>query len=73
MQTYYFSAYLSYDEFLPFYQGRIDKMQVTDSRGRKIQLPAEHFRRFLTPDGISGHFKLEVSSQGKFISLIRIN
>jgi len=70
---YYFSAYLTYEQFLPFYQGKIKKMQVVDNKGRKIQFPAEHFRSFLTPDGISGSFALKVSSQGKFISLVRNN
>ncbi len=73
MPSYYFSAYLSYEQFLPFYQGSVDKMQVTDIHGRKIQMPAEHFRKFLTRDGISGNFELRTSPEGKFISLTRIN
>jgi len=71
--TYYFSAYLTYEQFLPIYQGKIDKLQVRDKQGRKIVLPAEHFRPFLTPSGISGDFVLIVSDHGKFISLERIN
>jgi len=73
VQIYYFNAYLTYEQFLPFYQGKIKKIQVIDVKGRKIQLPAEHFRPFLTPDGISGEFALKVTPEGKFISLVRIN
>lgn len=72
MHRYYFSAYMSYEEFLPFYQGLVTKIQVTDDKGKKIQLPAEHFRQFLTRDGIVGYFELKVSNQGKFISITRI-
>ena len=73
MATYYFNATLSYEQYLPFYQGSIKTIQVRDTHGRTIDLPAEHFRQFLTRDGISGFFELMVDQQGKFIWLKRIN
>ncbi|MDP2560373.1 DUF2835 domain-containing protein [Psychrobium sp. 1_MG-2023] len=73
MKKYYFNMALSYDRFLPVYQGAVNKVQVTDRQGLKIELPAEHFKPFLTRDGIYGNFELVTSGQGKFISLNRIN
>lgn len=73
MNSYRFSVAMSYDQFLPFYQGIVDQVLVTDIHGRKIQLHGKHFKPFLTPNGISGFFELKVASTGKFISLQRIN
>jgi len=72
MIKYYFNVSLSYDRFLPFYQGNIKVIQVTDDFKRRIDLPAEHFRQFLTRDGIVGRFELTVEQSGKFVSLDKI-
>lgn len=72
MIKYYFNVSLSYERFLPFYQGKIKVIQVTDDFKRRIDLPAEHFRQFLTRDGIVGRFELTVEQSGKFISLDQI-
>jgi len=63
---------LSYERFLPVYQGQVKTLQVTDDFKRRIDIPAEHFRQFLTRDGLSGRFELTVQNDGKFISLNRI-
>jgi len=63
---------LSYERFLPFYQGQIKTLQVTDDMRRRIDIPAEHFRQFLTPDGLAGRFQLTIQKDGKFVSLQRI-
>jgi len=73
MNKYYFSVNLSYERFLPFYQGAIKTLQVTDDNRRRIDIPAVHFRNHLTRDGIVGRFELITEKTGKFISLSRIN
>ena len=73
MNKYYFSVNLSYERFLPFYQGSIQTLQVTDDHKRRINIPAEHFRHHLTRDGIVGRFELITQKTGKFIALNRIN
>ncbi len=73
MKKYYFSMALSYERYLPFYQGLVQTIQVKDSLNRRIDLPAEHFRSFVTRDGIHGKFELSTDDNGKFISLIRKN
>jgi len=64
---------LSYERFLPFYQGQIKILQVTDDNQRRIDIPAAHFRSHLTRDGIVGRFELVTQKTGKFISLSRIS
>lgn len=63
---------ISYDRFLPFYQGMIEIVQVVDDADRRIDIPARHFRSFLTRDGIVGRFELVTQVDGKFIALNRI-
>ncbi|MCG7529792.1 DUF2835 domain-containing protein [Psychrobium sp. MM17-31] len=72
MNKYYFSINLSYERFLPFYQGVVDTVQVVDDANRRIDLPAKHFRQYLTRDGIVGRFELITQTDGKFIALNRI-
>ena len=72
MNQYIFNVSLTYNQFLPIYEGAVDKIIVTDTTGRTIELPASHFKPYLTPDGISGKFKLITEKSGKFNSLTRI-
>lgn len=72
MNKFYFNMSLSYERFLPFYQGHVKTLQVTDDFKRRIDIPAEHFRKFLTRDGLAGRFELTVQKNGKFVSLERI-
>ena len=65
--------HLSYERFLPVYQGQVNTIQVTDDFKRRIDLPAEHFKKFLTREGIVGRFELVVQSNGKFVELNIIN
>ncbi len=67
----YFSIGLSYQAFLPYYQGSIDKVQVFDEQGRCIWISGRHLRKFLTKEGIIGRFCLTLDSHGKFVSIER--
>jgi hypothetical protein len=73
MNKYYFSVNLSYERFLPFYQGAIQTLQVTDDYKRRIDIPAKHFRKHLSREGVVGRFELITQKNGKFIALHRIN
>jgi hypothetical protein len=72
MNQYVFNLKIGYDEFLPIYRGSINKLVVRDVNGRTIELPAAHFKQFLTPQGVNGRFKLLTESSGKFQSLSRL-
>lgn len=64
-----FSLNLSYREFMPYYRGDVDKVEVHDRQGRTLWINCRHFRRFLTPSGIRGWFRLVLDDKGEVISL----
>ncbi|QYJ80582.1 DUF2835 domain-containing protein [Shewanella acanthi] len=68
----YFKLNIGYQQFLPYYQGIAEKVEVRDSLGRILWINGRHLRSFLTKDGIHGNFKLVLDSQGKFVSISRI-
>lgn len=70
-QEYYFSLSLSYDEFLAYYQGYVEFVQVTTTTGLKVNFPAMHLRPYVTRSGIHGKFVL-ITENNKFNSLIKI-
>ena len=69
IMEFFFSLHLSYREFMPYYKGYVDKVEVHDRQGKILWINCRHFRRFLTSSGIHGEFKLTVNKQGEFISL----
>jgi hypothetical protein len=71
MKKYYFSIKITADEFLPYYQGKIQNVVVTSTEGVKVQFPAMHLRKYLTATGIQGHFCLQ-TAQNKFLSLSKL-
>lgn len=68
---FFFSISLSYQAFIPYYQGTIDKVEVIDEQGRRIWLSGRHLRKFLTKQGVYGRFCLTLDGQGQFVSLDR--
>ncbi|ABZ76921.1 conserved hypothetical protein [Shewanella halifaxensis HAW-EB4] len=63
---------ISYQAFLPYYRGEINKVEVVDVDGRTLWISARHFRPFLTINGIKAYFNMTVDSQGNLISLDKI-
>lgn len=68
---YYFFMDLSHAEFLPFYQGLTQTMVVISTEGQRVQFPAMHMRKHLTPTGIKGFFCM-TTQNNKFLSLEKI-
>lgn len=73
MQTYYFSMFISYQDFELLYRGAVRNVQVTDDNGKTIRLPAVKFIPWLSRIGIRGRFKLTLGDDNKFISLEKIS
>lgn len=69
---YYFSIYVSFQDFKPYYQGIVDKVEVVDTQGRVLWISGRHFRNFVTENGLRGNFKLVLDGSGKFISLTQV-
>ncbi|QDE31476.1 MULTISPECIES: DUF2835 domain-containing protein [Shewanella] len=68
----FFSLNVSYEAFLPYYQGFAEKVQVRDHHGRILHINGKYFRPYLTPQGINGQFKLVLNSEGNFKSLNKL-
>ncbi|NMH64195.1 DUF2835 domain-containing protein [Shewanella salipaludis] len=65
----YFTLNLSYQDFLPYYQGLADKVVVRDTQGRVLKISGRHFRPFLTEQGVQGQFVLVLDPRGNLLSL----
>ncbi|WP_440877443.1 DUF2835 domain-containing protein [Thalassotalea sp. PLHSN55] len=68
---YHFHLNITYQEFLPYYQGKVHSIVVTSDLGTKIQFPAMHLRKHLSNSGIKGYFCL-YTENNKFLSLSKI-
>ena len=62
---FFFRLSISYDDFLPYYQGRANRVEVRESKGRTLHINAHHFKPFLTPNGIHGNFRILIDENGK--------
>ena len=69
---YYFNIRMTNQEFLPYYQGRINSIIVTSTAGVRVEFPAMHLRNYLTASGIRGLFCLQ-TKDNKFLSLHKID
>ena len=61
---------MSVDDFLPYYQGKVQNMVVTTTSGQNVQFPVMHIRKYLISSGVNGYFCLETKNN-KFISLTK--
>lgn len=68
-----FKLALSYDQFLAVYQGTAKTVTTLADDGRRIVFPAGNIQRYLTRDGIHGHFEMELTAQHKFVGIRRIS
>ncbi len=67
--SHYFSVSLSYLECEALYQQQIKFLMVQDIQGKRIQLPKQNMKKFITPQGIQGHFELIVDQNHKLVSI----
>ena len=68
-----FSLQLTADQFLRVYQGTAKRVSVIASDGRRIEFSAQNIRKFLTHDGISGSFEMELTAENKFVAIRKIS
>jgi hypothetical protein len=67
-----FSLRLSYDQYLQVYQGSAKNVSVLSDDGRRIAFPARNIQSFLTKEGITGYFEMELTADNKFVSVKKI-
>ena len=63
---------VSNEEFLRIYQGSANALLVRAEDGRRIQIPANNFRKFVTAAGLQGHFEMELNRDNRLVNLVRI-
>ena len=66
------SLSLSAEKYLEYYRGYATGVIAYDTWGRRIQIPANILRPFVTSQGIHGHFRVRFNSNNKFQSIERV-
>ena len=72
MATFEFSISITPEGWSDFYRRPNSRVVATDVRGRRIQLPAKHFQKFVTREGVRGTFRLTLNDKNDLVSLERI-
>ncbi|MBV7314612.1 DUF2835 domain-containing protein [Shewanella sp. NIFS-20-20] len=72
LRVFRFSIQLNYGEFLPYYQGEINRVEVRSHQGQVLWVHARHLRRFLTSNGIRGTFEIQIDENGRLLSLNKL-
>lgn len=71
-KKYYFHLQISQQQYLQYYQGTANAVQVISECGQKIKFPAIRLRSFLTHNGIHGRFLLTLDSNNRFLNLQKL-
>ncbi|WP_299005687.1 DUF2835 family protein [uncultured Shewanella sp.] len=71
MRTFIFNVNLSYQEFMPYYQGKVNNIEVRDGK-QVIWINGRHFRPFLSLNGVNGLFKLTLNQGVDIIALNKL-
>ncbi len=71
-QLFRFSLQLTADQYLHVYRGTAKRVSVIANDGRRIEFPAQNIQKFLTHDGISGRFEMELTPENKFVAIRKI-
>ncbi|MGB3726770.1 MAG: DUF2835 family protein [Glaciecola sp.] len=68
-KRYTFSINLSYADCEDLYKQHIKFLMVTDDNGKRIQLPKDNMKRFVTPIGLKGRFELLTDINHKILTI----
>jgi hypothetical protein len=72
MKRYEFQLHLSAEQCLEYYRGAARHVVVREANGQTVQFPASLIQRFVTADGVHGHFVLTCDDQNKHAALQRL-
>ncbi len=67
-----FYVNVTHEEFLSIYKGTANALLVRAEDGRRIQIPANNFRKFVTAAGLQGHFEMELDGNSRLVNLTRV-
>lgn len=68
-----FRIAISAQEYLRYYQGTADSVQITTSDGRLIRFPANALQKFVDRSGVNGSFRIVFDQNNKLVSVDRIS
>lgn len=71
MTEFEFTLHLSAEEYLQYYEGVVNAIQVRSSCGKIIQFPADKMRKFVLKDGVHGSFIIQLDDNNKMLSVRR--
>jgi len=71
-QTITFSLRITADEYLKNYKGVGVNVKVKSHDGRNLLFPANVLQKFVTHDGIQGHFEMHFDHDNKFTDIKRL-
>lgn len=66
-----FRLEISAEEYLRYYQGEVDSVQVRTTDGRIIQFPASALQKHINQSGIKGSFRIVFDDNNKMLSMER--
>ncbi len=67
-----FRLALSADDYLAFYQGSAKDVVTRSDDNRIVRFPANAIRKFVTHDGVFGHFEIAFDENNKLVAIRRI-
>ncbi|MFC3914067.1 DUF2835 family protein [Pseudaeromonas sharmana] len=72
MRIYTFRLHFSAEQVLAIYRGDAQRVSVLSEQGLRIELQAQHLRRFIGHSGLHGRFRLRTDDNHRFLDLERI-
>ena len=72
MKEVIFYLDISADEYLRYYRGTAQMVNVHAVDGRRISFPASRLIPFVSHDGVSGRFVLQFDDNNRFVAMKRL-
>lgn len=64
---------ISAEDYLRYYKGQARHVLVTSKNGLRVQFPAAALQRFVTHDGVRGHFVMRYDESLKMTSISKVS
>ena len=61
------------DEYLLYYQGKVNTVHVTTNHGKTIQFPAGALQKFVDQNGVKGSFRVIYDDNNKLVQIERVS
>jgi hypothetical protein len=73
MNEFEFDLNISAEAYLDYYRGIANTVIARSSDGRTVEFPASLLRRFVSPEGVRGRFRLTCDDRFKNPRLARVS